>query len=203
MEKNQHENDELDVNEGEEGFPNPLDHDEPSYDERMDDLERENLERKGEIPLPYQTWSFWLSLLATVLAFVAVSGVLPPDGQAIQWVVLALAVLGHFGYGVVSKAFLRAGVKNDPVNPAYKKLSFWGSLTAVTCSYLLGAGLGQETEVMQIVGMVIIGLGYFGFNTRAWIKRKGMVSPVDGPEFIMRLLTLIMGFSRKSESDGK
>lgn len=175
-------------------FPNPMDGEGPDFDSLMDDLKREEREKAGKEPLPYQTWAFWISLFSTVLAYVLFSGVLSTHGFGAleHGISTIIVILGHFGYAEVAR-FLKKR-KGSPGKYAAGKPSFWASLAAVLTSYALGSGLPAEHEVVGVATVAATVLGYFGYTTRAWIRQRQMVSPLDKPRVLSRLLSLLLGF---------
>ncbi len=162
----------------------------PSTDDALGDMERQQEERRGNASLPFQTWSFWISLVSIALGFVLLSGVLPADHSATIAIVGVAQALAHLGYGFRSDA---ATDKN------YKKPAFWGSVVAHVMMFVLGSGATYGPEAQQVIGMVVIGLGYFGYNVRSWVRKKEMVAPGEN-RFMQKLMQLLFGFMEKQRN---
>lgn len=176
-------------------FPNPNE-DKPSFEDGMDDLRREQLEEKGEAPPPYKTIPFWVSLVATILAYLMASGALPFAVN--EWVMLAVVALAHLGYGVTAKFFERSeGLHAKDGTPNWKRPSFYASFAAVMASYAMGSGF---EDAATTGGQAAIILAYFGYAVRPWIRRRGMITPEtqEGQmSLIQRILEIILFISRK------
>lgn len=171
-------------------FPQPTDPGQkPNFNDALDDLQQEEQERRGLAALPYKTWKFWLSLIGATFGFVLLSGALAPATAVTQIVVFVAALMGHLGFGLGRPA-------KNATEQNYQKPGFWLSVAAFATSFALGSGLqGQEIEQFTAIAVVI--LGYFGFNTRAWVQRDKMVSPVKWPRFIEALLGFLLGYSKR------
>ncbi len=173
-------------------FPQPSDPEQrPDFDDSLDDLQREDQERQGNAPLPYKTWKFWLSLVGVSLGFVLLSGVLAPASAVTQVVVFVVALLGHLGFGLGRDA-------ENATERNYQKPAFWLSIAAYATSFALGSGL-QSDQAAQITAMAVVVLSYFGYNTRAWVRRDNMVSPLQWPRFVEALLRFLVGYSKEEQ----
>ena len=179
-----------------EPFPNPND-DKPSPEEEDADLQREAKEIEGELPPPWKTFPFWLSLVASVLAYLAASQALPV--QINEWVLVAIVALGHLGYGTVAKKFAKnpEGVKIG--TPNWKRPAFYASFSAVLASYAMGSGY---QEAASIGGQAAVMLAYVGVAVRPWIRRKTMMTLDDEEQkvsFFQKVLEILLFVSRKRE----
>ncbi len=173
-------------------FPQPSDPEqEPDFDDAIEDLQREEQERQGTAPLPFKTWKFWLSLVGVSLGFVLLSGALTPATPLTQGVVFLVALLGHLGFGLGRPA-------KNTTERNYPKPACWMSIAAFATSFALGSGL-QSDQVAQFTSMAVVILGYFGFTTRAWVRRNQMVSPLQWPQFMESLLRFMMGYTKKEK----
>jgi len=184
-------------------MPNPADGeiDPPTFEESMDDLQHEVEEYAGRLPVPYKTVPFWLSLIATILAYVLASQLITADTQL--WMVLTFvsSAFAHMGYDRTLKIFGSSSSYFQPNSdkPAYKKPTYYISFIATLAGYGLGSGLAGSNLIIQGSGLVAVILGYVGINVTAWIKRSAMEDPSNPTDsFWVKLYSIVYNAIRGS-----
>lgn len=175
-------------------FPNPAGDGsmEPTPEEAWEDFEREGQELRGTRKPPYKTWGFWLSALSTLLTYLVVSQLIPITSPIYMGLVIAVNLLGFFGYARLAERLSSA--EPDPQGrPNWRRPGFILSFLSVATSYALGAGAAGDSMVTETALQVAQLLGYIGINITVFRRRRGMIDPQEEPtRFGMRLLELLV-----------
>jgi len=147
----------------------------PDFDDALEDLERETNERAGRAPAPWKTIPFWLSALATIVAFILASG-LPVTHWLVQIATPVGMVLYYLGYNVASN---RLRSRSYPNQPAYRTKDYWLDVATTALGFVMGSGLAETDPVMQVGGILVALAAQIGIDVVVWVRRNRMVDPTN------------------------
>lgn len=173
-------------------FPRPNEEDPPTDEEWSEDFEREGDEEAGIVPRPFKTIPFWVSLVATIVAYLLASNIIPEDTTTWHILIYVSTTLAYFGYDHVIGVFRNnQGQLRDTI-PNYRKPAFYVSLVSTMAGYALGSGALTPDMYAQVTGMIGLVAGHLGITLIPWIRRQGMSDPVEDPQgFFMKVVEFV------------
>lgn len=149
--------------------------DDPTFEDGLEDLQREEQEKQGTLPPPWKTAPFWLSVTASVIAYTIAA--LPESHVAVQILTPIAAILYYLGYNHIKTRLDRKRGQFGP--EPYRTRGFWLDAGSTVVSYILGSGLAHSDPAMGAAAMGALILGQIGVEVNAWIRRKRMIDPLD------------------------
>ena len=172
-------------------FPHPASEaeDENLDEDYFDDFHREAQEEAGLKPRPYKTLPFWLSILATVVAYMLASGVITEGSGTYEVYITLSTLLAYFGYDRVVRVFQRRQDQLHDTIPNFRKPAFYVSFLSTMAGFALGSGVVTDSTVAQAAGLITLIFGHLGIKILPWIRNSRMVDPQENSRlFMLRLV---------------
>lgn len=108
----------------------------------------------------WKSTEFWLTLIATIVSILFMSGVVHPGTGIDKSLGTIVAVLATLGYNV-SRA--QAKKTQDGDKPGYKTSEFWFTTIQTVLGFVVASGAVEGTEVDKTIGAVGAGLSAMGY----------------------------------------